>query len=57
VHRHAHQQVDRRQREQRRRQPRPAISAADSGMNTLLASPPRKVRVMIARRKSCGNGA
>ena len=31
-----------------------AISHAVSGMNTLLASPPRKVSVMIARRKSCG---
>jgi hypothetical protein len=36
------------------RQPRAWISQADSGMNTVLASPPRKVSVMIARRKSCG---
>jgi len=36
------------------RQSSSAISQAISGMNTVLASPPRKVSVMIARRKSLG---
>ena len=36
------------------RQPQVAISQAETGMKTLLARPPRKVSVMIARRKSCG---
>jgi hypothetical protein len=36
------------------RQPHCAISQADSGMNTVLASPPRKVMVMMPRRKLSG---
>ena len=36
------------------RQPSVAISPADSGINTVLARPPRNVSVMMARRKSCG---
>ena len=36
------------------RQPPCAISQAVSGMNTVLASPPRKVSVMMARRNVAG---
>jgi len=36
------------------RQPQAAISQAVKGMNTVLARPPRKVIVMMARRKSLG---
>jgi hypothetical protein len=36
------------------RQPKSRTSHAITGMNTVLASPPRKVSVMMARRKSCG---
>ena len=37
------------------RQPQLEISQAVSGMMTVLASPPRNVMVMMARRKSVGN--
>jgi hypothetical protein len=36
------------------RQPSSDISHAVNGMNTVLAKPPRKVKVMMARRKSLG---
>ena len=36
------------------RQPHSAISQAVSGMNTVLARPPKKVMRMMARRKSFG---
>ena len=36
------------------RQPQLAMSQAIRGMNTVLARPPRKVMVMMARRKSLG---
>ena len=36
------------------RQPHRSIHQANSGMNTVLAKPPKKVSVMMARRKSCG---